>query len=216
MRYIGLVFWWFCVTFSAYADARWELEKNDESSGIRVFTRYIEGSDLKEFRGEMRVKSTLTAPVALIEDVRRAPEWVDNCKVTELIEKLKPGEHIAYMINDVPWPVTDRDIIVHSLTTQDSTSKTVRIDMNARTDVFPENDEFIRITTLSGFWMFTPAADGYIDVIYQVHAEPNGGIPSWLANSIVVDAPYYTLKGMQRLLEEDKYQQAALPHVSNR
>lgn len=218
LLYTRILFLLLAVTASltVLADGRWTLEKQDDELGIQVFTREVDGSDLKAFRGTMTLKSTLTAPVALIEDTRRAPEWMYNCKVVEIIEFLSPGEALSYMVTEAPWPVSDRDTIVHSLASQDKDSKVVRIDVHARTDVFPENDEYVRITQMQGFWSFAPAARaGMIDVIYEVHAEPNGGLPSWLANSVVVETPYHTLKNMQRLLQESQYQQAELAFIDN-
>ena len=41
--------------------------------------------------------------------------------------------------------------------------------------------------------------NGQVQVIYQVHNEPGGKIPSWLVNSIVITQPYNTLKNMKKL-----------------
>lgn len=194
----------------------WELKKENEKLGIKVYTRAVEGSDLKEFRGEMEIKSTLTAPLALIEDVPRATEWMHNCGKLEMLENTNPGEAVSYMITVTPWPVTDRDTVVHTVASQDQESLAVRVDINAKNNVLPEEDDYIRITTMSGFWSFTPTSDQNIKVVYQVHGEPNGSLPSWLANSIVVDTPYNTLKNMKKLLKEDKYQTAALSYITNR
>lgn len=203
-------------SFAAVAENQWQLEKEDEDRGIKVFTREVDGSDLKAFRGEMSFKTTLTAPIALIEDTSRAPEWMHNCGVVEIIENVKPGEAISYMITEAPWPVSDRDTVVHSVATQNPETLAVRVDVEARNDVFPANDDYIRITKMKGYWSFTPNAEGLVHIVYEVHAEPNGGLPSWLANSVVVDTPYNTMKNMQKLLKNDKYQTAELPFIQNR
>lgn len=212
---IGLLSIWMVLPAVAQDAGDWQLEKHDKTLGIKVYTRAMPGSDLRAFRGEMTIASTLTAPVALIEDTQRAPQWMHNCGIVEIIEYKQPGEAISYVITEAPWPVSDRDTIVHSVASQDPETKTVRIDVTARNDVFPANEEFIRITHMTGFWSFTPRDNGLIDVVYQVHAEPNGGLPSWLANSVVVDTPYYTMKNMQRLLSEQTYQQATLSFIQN-
>lgn len=195
--------------------ASWELEKEDEELGIRIYTRDIKGSDLKEFRGETRIKSNLTGPIALIEDVSQASQWMHNCSAVDIIENVVPGEAVSYVVTEAPWPVSDRDSVVHTKTTQDADSKVVRVDVNIRNNVFPVNEDFVRITSMKGFWSFTPAADGYLDVVYQIHAEPNGALPSWLANSVVVDTPYYTLKNMQKLVGKEQYQTTELSFVKN-
>ena len=68
---------------------------------------------------------------------------------------------------------------------------------------------------MSGFWSFTPVDNGKILVRYQVHAEPGGSLPSWLANSVVVDTPYYTMANMVEMLKKEKYQQAEISLIKN-
>ena len=47
-----------------------------------------------------------------------------------------------------------------------------------------------------------PKGDNLTEVTYQVHTEPGGSVPSWLANSFVVDAPFNTLSGLRTLAEK--------------
>ena len=45
-----------------------------------------------------------------------------------------------------------------------------------------------------------------MEVTYEVHTEPGGSVPSWLANSFVVDAPLQTLRGLRlRMWEPAHY-----------
>ena len=39
----------------------WELELEEDEAQLKIYTRKIEGSSLKEFKGEMLVDTTLTA-----------------------------------------------------------------------------------------------------------------------------------------------------------
>ena len=47
----------------------------------------------------------------------------------------------------------------------------------------------------------TPEGEGRIRVVYELHAEPGGQVPAWLANSFVIDAPYNTLLLLRRAAE---------------
>lgn len=195
--------------------ADWELAKEDKSHQIRVYTRAAEHSDMREFRGELRVQTSLSALVALIEDNKAGPQWIHNCRALEVIEQISAQQRLFYMVTEAPWPVKDRDSVIESVLTQDSALGTVHIDMQVRNDVFPANDEFIRITDMQGFWEFQPQDDGWVMVIYQVHADPAGGIPAWLANSMVVEAPYYTLKNMRKMVTQEPYVSAHLSHIQD-
>lgn len=198
--------------FSAAFAGEWQLVKEDEKAAIRVFTRAVDGSDLKEFRGELRVHARLSSLVALVEDNSNGPHWLHLCKALELIEQYSPQQKLFYMVSDAPWPVTDRDSVFMSTLMQDDSGEVI-IRMASRADDFPANDDYIRITRMTGFWQFVPQNDGGVLVVYQVHAEPGGGIPSWLSNSVVVDNPYYTLLNMAQEVKKPQYRDAQLAHV---
>ncbi len=193
--------------------ADWELTKEDSKRQILVYTRAAEQSDIREFRGEMRLQTTLSALVALIEDNKAGPEWIYHCRALEVIEQVSERERLFYMVTEAPWPVKDRDSVIYSVLTQSADDYSVHVEMQVRNDVFPANDDFIRITNMKGFWEFRPEADGWVTVIYQVHVDPAGGIPAWLANSMVVDSPYYTLKNMRKMVAEEPYISSRLPHI---
>src|SRR5690606_25874664 len=129
----------------------WSLEKQDDDNRIRVYTRINPDSPLKEFRGVMQVLSSLTALVALIEDHHHATEWIHQCSAIDIIERPGAEEIMIYMMTGAPWPVKDRDSVVHSLLQQDPVTHTVRIDLAVRNDVFPPSEVMIRISDMPGF-----------------------------------------------------------------
>ncbi|MGH8352275.1 MAG: START domain-containing protein, partial [Pseudomonas sp.] len=55
---------------------------------------------------------------------------------------------------------------------------------------------------VEGLWKLVPMGGGEVEVTYQVHSEPGGSVPSWLANSFVVDAPYNTLAALRARAEK--------------
>src|SRR5690606_5636655 len=186
-----------------------------DDNRIRVYTRINPDSPLKEFRGVMQVQSSLMALVALIEDHHHAAEWIHQCRAIDIIERPGAEEIMFYMVTGAPWPVKDRDSVVHSLLQQDPDTHTVRIDMAVRNDVFPPNEDMIRITDMQGFWQFRPLAAGWVEVTAQGHAGPGGRIPGWVINNRVADSPYDSLRNLQKKAQEPRYQQARLPHVRN-
>ncbi|NRA24731.1 MAG: START domain-containing protein [Oleispira sp.] len=203
-------------TFTAQAEnSSWELEKENEDLHLKVFTREIDGSDLKEFRGEMLVKTEMTTLAALLLDGQSAPKWMHQCEKFELVEQIDPLTAVVYFINGAPWPVDDRDAVISSRMSQDPETLVVTIEIDALSDRLPEDENYVRIPRMSGFWSFTPVDNGKILVRYQVHAEPGGSLPSWLANSVVVDTPYYTMANMVEMLKKEKYQQAEISLIKN-
>ncbi|MAR00138.1 MAG: hypothetical protein CMI00_06315 [Oceanospirillaceae bacterium] len=195
--------------------ADWDEVRYDSDHDIRVFTRKVKGSDLKAFRAVTQVSSTLTGLVALLEDAPRAKDWVFKCREMTLVEAISPTEAIYYMITDMPWPVKNRDSISHSRVTQDAVTGTVRVDIDAADGYMGAKKGYVRIREMSGYWLFTPKENGRVEVIYEAHADPGGGLPSWLVNSFVVDAPLNTLRGLQDLIADETYQTAQRDYIKN-
>jgi hypothetical protein len=193
----------------------WELEQEDTDLQLKIYTREIAGSNLDEFKGELVVETTLTALTALLLDSSAAPQWMHECETFEVIEQADEQNAVIYFVNGAPWPVSDRDAVISSSLTQDPETLAVRIDVNAVVGKIPEDDDYVRIPRMNGFWSFTPLANGKVNVVYQVHAEPGGSLPAWLANSVVVDTPYYTMSNMLDMLKLEKYKKAELSFIKN-
>lgn len=172
----------------AYA---WELKKNEQD--IQVYTQHIEGSEFQAFRGKTRIKASIKKAVAFNMDLKRTPDWLHECKESRLLNQISDQEHYIYYVTDAPWPVSDRDYILHSTIDQDPATLAVTIRFRAVTDNAEASDDCVRVTEINGFWRFTPAQDGWLEVEYETHADPNGDIPAWLANSFVVEQPFQTL-----------------------
>ena len=61
----------------------------------------------------------------------------------------------------------------------------------------------MRIPYLSGYWLLEKQGANRTKVTYQVHADPGGSIPHWLANATAVNNPYETLKNMKKQLKNN-------------
>lgn len=203
-------------SFSAYSETTaWELEKEEKDINLKIFTREIAGSNLKEFKGEMLVKTEMTTIAALLLDGQAAPQWMHQCEKFEVVEQIDELTAVVYFINGAPWPASDRDAVVMTAMSQDPESLVLKAELNVINDRLPEDDDYVRIPHMKGFWLFEPKDEGQILVTYQVHANPGGSLPNWLANSVVVDTPYYTMSNMLDMLKLKKYQKAGVLSIKN-
>lgn len=191
----------------------WHLEKDDAKKDIQVFTREIPGSELKEFRGVTHIKAPVSAFVALLKDPAQATSWMHNVKKFEVMETRSDLENVVYTVNDTPWPVTNRDVYIRSVFSQDPSTFAVTVSLTGLADYKPKNSDFVRMPALTGAWTFTPQQNGVVEVSYQVHANPGGSLPNWLVNAIVVDTPYNTLNNLQKKVDNEKYLTASFSYI---
>ncbi len=189
-----------CLTFSSFIlDPGWELQKNE--NGIKVFTRDKEGSPLKEYKASVIIKASMEEILTVIKDVPGYVNWQNPCKEAKVVESISENEFISYTLNEAPWPISDRDCVVRSTFFYDS-DEAVRMTLVAISEgLVGQVDGVVRITNMTGQWWFTQKPDG-IEVIMQIHADPAGSIPKWLANSSVVDSPFKTLTNLKEMMED--------------
>lgn len=186
------------VLVSAAQAEDWKLAK--EEGGIRVYLSPVEGSKYKAYRGVVSMKTDIATLRALQEDVSGSCAWIHECREQKLL-KSEGKESWAYTRFNTPWPVTPRDSVIHVTTEEGSDGSVTRV-LEGVPDYLPEEKGFVRVSKVEGFWKLTPKGAGEVEVVYQVHTEPGGSVPSWLANSFVVDAPFNTLKGLRERAEK--------------
>ncbi|MEO4049254.1 START domain-containing protein [Pseudomonas sp. CAU 1711] len=174
----------------------WQLVKDED--GIKVYLSEVPGSKYKAYRGETSIASDMRTLRALQEDVQGSCAWIYACAGQRLL-KHEGVESWVYTRFAMPWPVQARDAVVH-LVTEEGADGSLTRRMVGQPDYLPGVKEHVRVTSLKGLWRFVPQGER-VEVVYQVHSEPGGSVPSWLANSFVVDAPFNTLKALRALAE---------------
>lgn len=187
------------MSVNSYATDDWTLEKN--SNGVKVYTRFIPGWSIKEFKAIVQIKATLEQVEAAIRDAPNRCKWIHNGYNTKDVKVVSKNEIYTYCAIDAPWPVSDRDNVVQWKYTRVS-DKEIRIDMNAADpSVYPEQSGIVRVSKLKGYWKLVDLGNGYVEVTQQAASEPGGSIPAWLANSSIVDTPFNTLFNLKYYVE---------------
>lgn len=189
----------FTVLFAATAQAEdWQVAKDED--GIKVSLSEIAGSKYKAYRGVTVIKVPIAKIQALQEDAVGACSWIHECKSQKLL-KAQGDKSWTYTQFKAPFPVTDRDSILE-ITTSKAADGTVTRTLLEVPTYQPEVKGYVRVAQVEGFWKLVPKGDNQTEVTYQVHTEPGGSVPSWLANKFVVDAPFNTLKALKERAEK--------------
>lgn len=195
---------------TAQAENAWVLSK--EAEGIQVFVRDTPGSKIKSFKGVVSVPGRLTALIALLEDTKVYPRFLFNCKSGSSLKEVSDFESYKYIVTNMPWPVKDRDAIVHSLMKQNKKTKQVEIKLMAVPKYKALKPGRVRISKMAGRWVFTPEKNG-VRVVYEMSVDPGGNLPKWIVNAMVVDMPFYTLKNLRSLVKQPVYQNTKRSYI---
>lgn len=187
------------VLVAAAAQAEeWKVAKNED--GIKVSLSEIAGSQYKAYQGVTTIKASVAKLRALQEDVAGACSWVHECKSQKVL-KHEGDKTWTYTQFNTPWPVTPRDSVLE-ITTVEGADGSLTRKLEGQPKYIPEEKGFVRVAQVDGFWKLVPKGANETEVTYQVHTEPGGSVPSWLANKFVVDAPFNTLKALTERAEK--------------
>jgi hypothetical protein len=154
--------------------------------------------------------ATIDAPqhsvLSLLYDIDSATEWVWKTKEMRLLQELTENDgRVVYQLVSAPWPVSDREIISRSTAFIDPETSEAFIKIECLPDFLPENDRYVRVRQLEGAWNILPLSENQCRVVFRLHIEPAGEIPSWLANIAVIDTPYHTLNNLKEMVKREKY-----------
>lgn len=193
----------------------WTLVREDSRRDIVVYERARPDGYL-EFRGVTHVDSRLSAFVALFDDFEAAPDWLYRTREITPIERLSDTESYVHSINAMPWPLRDRDIVLHSSRAQDPETYVLSVNAVGVPDYLPVDEDYVRMPVIESSWTFTPLGDGRIQIDFRGFADPGGGSSGMLARfqeMFISQAPYRTLREMRDVIGAAKYQSAEYAFV---
>ncbi len=172
----------------------WHLEKNE--NGIKVYSRPMKGFDFREVRVVNKVKSTLAAIVAVIFDTKNYPKWVYGCSGTSTLKTLNDQEIYNYQVTDLPWPLSDRDVVSHFKVFQDPSTLIVTFSKTGMSDYIPDKEGMVRVQHFQSITVLTPLPGDSVQIELEMHLDASGNIPDWVVNDNMVAAPYNSTMSM--------------------
>ena len=184
----------------AAEEAAWRLER--EADGIRVWTRPVADSRHRAIRARMIVAAPLEKIVGILRDTDACRDWARYCAEARVHERLGEAEAYVYTLNDMPWPLADRDVVSRVRWHEEPETGVVHMDAEATEGVVERTPGRVRLTDASSHWTLRPRPDGRLEVTTEAHIEPAGPVPAWITNRLLVDAPFRTMQQLRALAGE--------------
>jgi len=181
----------FLPTSGVCQSKEWILEK--ESATIKVFTREVESTNIKEFKAQAVINSPASKIVEILKDVRNYPLWIEDVRSSRVLSE-DPKLNFYYELH-LPWPIKNRDVAMAMDITINPDRSTLLKLANIAQQI-TEYPDFIRITDITGYWFVDPIDEQSCEVTYQFLADPEGFLPAWVINLFIVDGPFKTLENL--------------------
>ena len=183
----------------------WELMLDRD--GVQIYTQPWAGSDFVAFKTVQTVSADLKDVLAHFTDVSGFNAWIPNLKSARLIREFDDSnERSIYLHLGMPWPLYDRDSVIGQRVGQDEETLVVKIEEWSEARSLPERDGLVRVPMLMAEIFLMPLRLGQTKIIWQVHNEPGGSIPSFLVNWMVESIFFESSVSTRAIVEDDALQ----------
>ncbi|PSF10618.1 lipid-binding protein [Marinobacter fuscus] len=180
----------------------WILRKQVDN--IEIYTAPRAGSGFEAFKAVAILKAPIENVMAVMINPESCEQWVHNCSESYAVGQQDFHDRYAYSVNDMPWPVTDRDYVLRIRTRGEAGSGEIVMDMNATPDIRAQYSSRVRVDHSNTHYRLIPEGE-QTRMIWIQHTDPNGALPGWLVNSLIVDIPLKSIQALEALAQQEQY-----------
>ena len=188
------------VFFNSFCQYKWKLTKDKD--GIRVFESETPRSNFKSIKVECTLAGTYDKLISVLSNVEHHKDWVYNNKTAYIIKRITPYDFYYYTETSIPWPMSNRDDVVHLKIMRDSLPRFLRITANGESNIIPEKSGKVRVVYTSITWYVTMPTPRSVSIVYTFQADPGGNLPAWLVNSFADKGPYESFKKLAEIMKK--------------
>ncbi|WP_428329649.1 START domain-containing protein [Mucilaginibacter sp.] len=181
---------------------KWELKKNED--GIAVYTAKLQDEKFKEIKVICEFKGTIAQLIKIMQNVDHNKDWIYNNKVSYLINRKNRDTLTYYSEVSLPWPVSNRDLVMQQCFIRDTVNKALRIEVKTVTNVMPPKPKLVRVPYSLGLWTVKTMPNNKIRIEYIFSVDPGGSLPAWVVNFLATAGPFNTFKNLKALIETKK------------
>ena len=191
-----------CAGFASSVAGQYNWKLSKEKDGIRVYQSAVENSKYISIKVECILEGDYDKLMAVLNNVSDQKDWVYNNKTSHIISRVSPYEFYYYSETFLPWPMTNRDAVVHLKMTKDSLNRFLKIKAVGVPNYIPEKSGKVRVTKSDISWYVTMPTTKTINILYTFEADPGGSLPAWVVNVFADKGPYETFKKLSDILKQ--------------
>lgn len=198
--YRSLLFFSFFLTGAAYGQKEWSLVKNID--WIRVFESDMDQSIYKRIKVECTINGTFDKLLQVLNNVENHKTWIYNTKRSYILKRVSANEYYYYTETFLPWPLQNRDAIVHIRFIRDSLDRFLKIAAVGVPDYMPAVNGKVRVPRSANSWLVTAPEPDKLHIEYVFEADPGGSLPGWLVNALVDKGPFESFRKLSEQLKK--------------
>ena len=187
------------ITVTAFQSGTWEYQFEKEE--VKVYTKHVDGSSFKAFKGETVLMVSAEKIAKQILDIDSYPQWCYRTTSTKILKKDNNTVYYYY-ISATPPLVKNREAYFFNELSPATTNGNITIKIGTYQSNEPVPSGYVRIPFSKGYWTLKPLSENKTLVVFEMQADPGGIIPSWLANMASSDSPWITIDNLRKILSK--------------
>lgn len=176
----------------------WKLEKDKDN--IKVYTADAPNSSFKMVKVEANVPGNYAKLISILTNVNAFSDWIYHNKLCRLIKKFSTQDFIYYSEIEMPWPASNRDVLIHLQIKTDSLPRFMTVSGRAEKGTIPELPGKVRVPLYNANWKITAPSPNRLHISYTLELDPGGSLPAWIVNSFAEKGPFGTFSNLSQLL----------------
>ncbi|MAZ49548.1 MAG: hypothetical protein CME65_13390 [Halobacteriovoraceae bacterium] len=199
--------------YSLNLESGWK--KISEKDGIKVYTKSTKDSPIQYLRAKGVISAKVENICAILRSVETAVDWTPNLIERSYVKNISDTEAILYDVSNMPWPVTDREMVLHHKLSVTEDRDALVLDFKSVDNPKAKRDkDYVRAKIEFGQLRFKPVENGKkTEMEMIVLVDPMGSIPVWIVNLLQVSIPYDFLMALNKYAVKTKIK--PLPGVLN-
>ncbi len=188
------------------AAPEWRLIKNDTRKNIKAWDKRDDDKKYRSFKLDLIIDAPLEAVARAYFDIDYYPRWFWEVQESRILKKVSDTEFYYYVVHRAPVGLPPRDAIIHAQI-EPYTAKRgfATFRLTAKPDYMPARAGMVRMNAEDMVIKWTPQPDGTTREEVEGYIDPGGSVPAWAINAVQRQAPYYTVMGLQRVVETERF-----------
>lgn len=186
-----------------YNDGGWKFIK--EKKSFKIYSRQMPGSNILGFKVEGHINAPLIDLMATLRDVDYSTQWQPDLLQKISIEDRGPTEAITYSRVDMPWPLDDRDYVLHNKLSLDKKRNLLFVMSKSTTHAsYASKKGAVRANIGYSNIGLRPVSKSRTYVEWTLFGDPRGNIPGWVVNFYQQSFPVSFFKTLENRANSKK------------
>jgi hypothetical protein len=203
------------LTYPQLVAAQDNCDLKKDKDNIKIFSCETVDSKFKTVRAEFELEASIDQYMSIVLDVDSYKEWHYRVVNPRILTHINEYELIYYTQLSAPWPVSNRDLILHLNLSRDLKTNVLTVTIKSLPDYLPEVENVIRVPESYSIITLTPINNFRTKVDYFIQVDPGGEIPPWLVNLFSTQGPYETFKNLMDRIASDTNDKTGISSVAN-